>query len=547
MSLKNMKRLSDIKSFIFTPIIRSLKNNGLLGYNLIFFMALILYSISALLLFNYYQYIIFSDGLSYISIAHEYSIASFSNAINGYWSPLFSWMLVPFLFFGSTKMYIIHSAKILSLIIGLFTLIGIKYLFSKFISRNLSNISVFVMIPTVLYIAFYLITPDLLIVCLILFYFGVIFDSKYSYKLHNGLACGFIGALAYFSKTFAFIFFLLHFTLFNIIFYFKEFDFEKKNKIKKNLLLGLTIFFVLSGIWAVLISDKYHEITIGTSGTYNQNLVGPTSQGHPPLYQGLIAPSNKYALSSWEDPSYFKMDSWSPLDSIKSFIFELNIIWKNIIKTGYILLGFSISFLLILAFTLIFILKYKKDKVSRRKLLYLLITVVIYSGGYSLIYVESRYLLIISILILLIGIYLIETFYKNDFFNLNIRNLLLLFLILSFLIPPISELNDNINVGKTYHDLGYTIKDSYSIHGNIASNDQWYVTLILTYYLNDKYYGQTKKNISLNDLNTELKNNNIDYYFEWGSSNQTDLPYKEITGGKLPFYLKIYSVKNSTE
>lgn len=541
-----MKRLSDIKSSIFTPIKRSLKNNGFLGNNLIFFMALILYSISALLLFNYYQYIIFSDGLSYISIAQEYSITSFSNAINGYWSPLFSWMLVPFLFFGSTKMYIIHSAKILSLIIGFFTLIGIRYLFSKFISRNLSNISVLVMIPTVLYIAFYLITPDLLIVCLILFYFGIIFDPKYSSKLHNGLACGFIGALAYFSKTFAFVFFILHFILFNTIFYFKDFDHEKKNRIKKNLLLGLTVFFVLSGIWVVLISDKYHEITIGTSGTYNQDIIGPSSQGHPPLYQGLIAPPNKYALSSWEDPTYFKIDSWSPLSSLKNFIFELNIIWNNIIKTGYILLGFSVLSLLILAGTLIFILKYKKDEVSRRKLLYLLITVVIYSGGYCLIFVESRYLLIISILILLMGIYLIEASYKNDLFNLNIRNLLLLFLILSFVILPISELDDSVNVGKTYHDLGYNIKYNYSVNGNVASNDQWYVSLILTYYLNDKYYGQTKKNISLNDLETELKSNNIDYYFEWGSSNQTDLPYKEITGGKLPYHLKIYSVKENS-
>ena len=109
-----------------------------------------------------------------------------------------------------------------------------------------------------------------MIICLILFYLGVLFDPKYSFRLCNGLVCGFIGALVYFSKTFAFIFFILHFILFNIIFYFNEFDYKKKNKIKKNLLLGLTVFLVLSGIWIVLISDKYHEITIRTSGTYNK-------------------------------------------------------------------------------------------------------------------------------------------------------------------------------------------------------------------------------------------------------------------------------------
>jgi hypothetical protein len=538
-----MKKLSDIKSFVLNHIKRSIENNELLGSNLIFLMVLIIYIISSILLFNYYQYIIFSDGLSYITIAQEYTIPSLSNAINGYWSPLFSWMLVLFLFFGSTKMYLIHSAKILSVIIGFVTLIGVKFLFTKFINRNLSNIAVGVMIPPVLFFAFYLITPDLLIICLILFYLGVLFDPKYSFRLRNGLVCGFIGALAYFSKTFAFIFFILHFIIFNILFYFNEFDYEKKNKIKKNLLLGLTVFLLLSGIWIVLISDKYHEITIGTSGTYNQNLIGPESHGHPPLYQGLIAPPNKYALSSWEDASYFKMNTWNPIGSVKSFIFELNIVCKNIIKMGYILSSFSILSLLILVATFIFVIKNKKDEVSRRKLMYLLITIVIYSGGYCLIYVESRYLLIISILILLMGLYLIETFYKNGFFKKKIRNLLLIFLIISFLIMPINELNDSMNIAKTYHDIGYNLKDNYSIHGNIASNDQWYVSLILTYYLNDKYYGQTQKETSLNDLQTELKNNNIDYYFEWGSSNQTDLPYNEITGGKLPFHLKIYSVK----
>ena len=538
-----MKKLSDIKSFVFITIKKSLKNDEILNSNLIFFVSLILYTITAILLFNYYQYIIISDGLSYITIAQEYTIPSFSNAINGYWSPLFSWLLAPFLFFGSTKMYIIHSAKILSLIIGFFTLIGIKFLFSKFVSRNMGNISVLVMIPSVLYFAFYLITPDLLIACILLFYLGVLFDHKFSYNLRYGIACGFLGALAYFSKSFAFIFFILHFIILNIFFYFNEFDCDKKNKIKKNLLLGLTVFLVLSGIWIVLISDKYHELTIGTSGTYNQNLVGPESQGHPPLYQGLMAPPNKYALSSWEDASYFKMTPWNPVGSLKSFIFELNIIWKNIIETGYILLSFSILSLLILAAALIFIFKYNKDRKARRNLMYLLITIFLYSAGYSLILVESRYLWIISILIFLMGIYLIETFFKNDLIKQRIRSLLLVILILSFIVMPLSELDNSIDIDKNFHDIGYNLKDNYSIHGNIASNDQWYGSLLLTYYLDGKYYGQTEKGISLNDLETELNNDDITYYFVWGSSNQTDLPYKEITRGKLPIHLKVYSVK----
>jgi len=74
---------------------------------------------------------------------------------------------------------------------------------------------------------------------------------------------------------------------------------------------------------------------------------------------------------------------------------------------------------------------------------------------------------------------------------------------------PINKLDDSINVGKTFHDIGYNLKDNYSINGNIASNGQW--SLILANYLNDKYYGQTKKDTSLKNLQTELKNDNVDY------------------------------------
>ncbi len=179
-----MKRLPNLKLFDIKRLNRLFKTkNGQLKPNLVFATALLSYIILAILLFKYYQYIITTDGVSYISIAHEYAIGDFSDAINGYWSPLFSWLLAPFLSFGTTKMYLIHSGRILSLIIGFFTLIGVKFLFSKFITNeNIKNIAIFTMVPVVLYFALYLITPDLLIACILLFYFGLIFDPKYSFQ-----------------------------------------------------------------------------------------------------------------------------------------------------------------------------------------------------------------------------------------------------------------------------------------------------------------------------------------------------------------------------
>ena len=107
---------------------------------------------------------------------------------------------------------------------------------------------------------------------------------------------------------------------------------------------------------------------------------------------------------------------------------------------------------------------------------------------------------------------------------------------------PVTELNDNVNVDENIHNISYNLKYDYNVHGNLASKNEWVLSLVLTYYLDGKYYGQTKNDSNLNELETELKNNNIDYYLVWGKSNQTNLPYQEITGGKIDI-LKVYSYK----
>src|SRR5690606_28034311 len=129
-------------------------------------------------------------------------------------------------------------------------------------------------IPLILSIALIYDTPDLLLVCILVYYFSIIFDPQYPDKLSNGFLCGILVAFAYFSKTYALVFFFVHFLVFNILYYFRSLNKEKRNKILKNLILGLALFCVLSGVWVGTISQKYEELTIGTSGEYNHALIG---------------------------------------------------------------------------------------------------------------------------------------------------------------------------------------------------------------------------------------------------------------------------------
>ena len=94
---------------------------------------------------------------------------------------------------------------------------------------------------------------------------------------------------------------------------------------------------------------------------------------------------------------------------------------------------------------------------------------------------------------------------------------------------------------------GEILLNQHDINGNIASNGNsldWYTdTLHLTYFLGDRYYGFSKKNITNNDLKADFKKYSIDYYFVWGKSNNEALlsQYTQVKNGNIP-NLRIYAV-----
>ncbi|MCE7697957.1 MAG: hypothetical protein K8E24_003675 [Methanobacterium paludis] len=292
-----------------------MENKYFLKKNWDLIIVFIIYSLLAVICLRYYQYTIGGDELSYINIAHEYVTGKWGDAINGYWSPLYSWLMIPFLLLGSTPLYAIYVSKVVSLIIGFFTIISINRLSDTFgLDNVVKRALLFSLIPVILFFSLMYNTPDLLLVCVLVYYLAIIFDPKYSDKWFNGVLCGFLGAVAYLTKSFAFPFFLAHFLLFNLIYYFRSLNGQKKNKVLKNMVLGLFVFFVIGGLWAGTISEKYEKLTISTSGEHNQDLVGPEYAvntikyaAHPVYYMGLIKPPYNSSISIWDDRSILKL------------------------------------------------------------------------------------------------------------------------------------------------------------------------------------------------------------------------------------------------
>jgi hypothetical protein len=144
------------------------------------------------------------------------------------------------------------------------------------------------------------------------------------------------------------------------------------------------------------------------------------------------------------------------------------------------------------------------------------------------------------------GGYLLNISFKNYQLNNSMKKVLLILLVFSFITTPLNSLITGYNAEENIYQLGETLKTNYDLHGNIASNAQWELTIYLVYYVKGIYYGQTKETTNYNELKKELNDNNINYYIIWGDSKENGYlssHFKEITNGNMD-YLKIYSLKN---
>jgi len=529
----------------------------------LFVLISVLITYSAIIIFTHNYERFSADSSIYLNIAEKYLNGNFTDAVNGYWGPLLSWLFIPFLYVGLSPVF---SVNALYLVVGLFTIMGVWILSNRFnISVTVRSSIMVALLPIML---FYSVVEifDFLLVCLIVYYLAIIFKNDYPDKLHRGIFCGALGALAYFTKSYAFPFFIVHFLVMNVLHFRRYSARHEKRKVLRNAIAGYVMFVIISAPWITAISTKYDRLTFSNTGKGNFAAFAPELQqegyeaGNPIFHKGFFPPAYKTANSGWEDPSYVFKDvkSWSPFESFGHFKHFIKHLMKNIFDCMVIYQSFSrFSITIMMVYILILAVQLFSKQVLRADLLYSFITVLLFTGGYMPFHFEPRYLWIINVLLLLMGGHILTFLFQNDFFRSNARKyILIVFFTLSFIMTPLKSVvqagKDNMN--KEMYIVSTILKDKAGIHGNLASNrewehvalhDSWHKTFRLSYWLNSKYYGQARKDISDEALKSELTKFDIDYYFLWGESAYVPLflsGYKEITGGEIPD-LKVFSLK----
>ena len=477
-------------------------------------LVLIIYLAAGILLLKYYRYQINPDGICYISIAQKYLAGNFYDAVNGQWGPLFSWLLMPFLFL---KVEPLLATKILNLIIGLLIIIVMSRLAHQFsLSVWTRRVILLSLIPIVFSFSVSIITPDLLLTWLLLVYFRITFQPNYPGTIKQGALCGLWGGIAYLAKAYAFPFFISHFLLMNILHYFRHDSRKEKNKILINCFCGFVVFGIISGAWIAVISAKYHRLTFSNVPRMAIIIKSPGYQ-HP---TGFVSPPNPTAITINEDSSLFlnvSVQSWSPFDSLDAFKHYVKTTMKQALR---ILRNFELfsrlSIVILLTFFL-FLLQRPRKMLTQCEAVYPFVTLLLYCAGYSLTHVLDRYLWVTYFLLLLMGGYTVDKLFQNNFFTKIRKTALYVFFVVSFAFMPIaSKLPAWVNKGQSIYLLSQKFKNHIRPGDRIASNTERIRTMYLAYHLDARYYGPARPNISEQDLENELRKFNIRHYLVWG-------------------------------
>ena len=245
------------------------------------------------------------DGVAYLRIAGYYLAGDGGKAVSGYWSPLYSWLLVPWLAVGvrgllATKLLAISLA--VAWVIGM-ALLGRRYAESV-VTRRLLVVTAAV---SVLSWSIERITPDLLLAVMLTFYFYMVSDPAIMTAPARAFACGILGGLAYLAKAYAFPFFIVHFLGTITLYTWAQSAPGASRRYLLATLAGLSGFVMVAAPWIGVLSTTYGQLTITTAAS-SRNIPtsvrrGATNTDRAPFAPGLkLAAIESGRLTAWEAP-----------------------------------------------------------------------------------------------------------------------------------------------------------------------------------------------------------------------------------------------------
>ena len=457
-----------------------------------------------------YRFHLCTDTPSYISIAKKYAAGDYLDAINGFWSPLISWLLIPFLKFQIDPLV---AFNILGFLSGLVIIILLgKYFIMFEIDQNVANAFLLAAAPLCISVAYGYMTPDFLALPFLLAYIYILISPGYLNKIHNAILCGVFGALAAYAKCYNFYFFVIHFFIIHAIWYYRAIDTYSRKRIFMMLNCGLIPYLFLTIPWIFILFKKYGVLGFNTAAHYNLLYFG-FGLSNPIHSGGLFPLPNATAFSAWEDP-YLMTSPVLNSVSIENLIHLFENILRNIIASIDTYQAMSWFAVPIILYACLYLLKHRTE-ICQHKIFVVILSMMIYNAGYLPFLITNRYLYFNMLLLFILAAFFISSHPTK--FSLN-KKLLLIFIAISFIYFPVRDLYANRYAGKENFLIAEILKKN-KIIGNYTADAEYDRTSFLAYFSESHFFGIMAHSKELQQDVEDLSLCNIQYYLCWAEDS----------------------------
>lgn len=472
-------------------------------------LALALYFIFYTLCYNQLQYLLDSDAVAYLTIARRVADGDWFRSINGLWSPLNSWLLVPFIRNGIDAW---TAAKGLNALFGGILILQFWYLLRQlnFSKQQVAEGALLVVIP-ICFFAYFQMFGDVLQLIFAMAYLSFALRKNFMQHTKWVILAAVVMGVGYYAKAYSLVFFVLHFSVLAII------AFRKKTietrKIILNYILGIGVIVIIVLPWAFQLQKKYGEFALtGMAGKLNMSWYINSGKTFKDSIGLMIPPAYDDSPTFWEDPYLSAGELSTPLSSV--YLFK-----RWVLRVGHTCLMAvksvsEISLFFIPIFLIFFYRLFKRKKITtvQSKIIWAIILLPL---GYLAMHIETRYIWLLMFLIIILGFYLLQN-WKWDNVQKRIART---FFFLSVLAMPCFMLFMLEGKNKYLFSIAKELKEN-NIKGKIVTNHAdegsfW----VVSYLAGLNNYTIEKNEFELEELINEMKRYDIRYYYHFRRSS----------------------------